>query len=65
MDWVVRYYIYQANLWEVRQKSNLITPGAVAYAARQHFRWKDIAASAKRRFKVTIRNHNSGTGAGI
>lgn len=61
MDWVVRYYLHLATVWEDRYKNRSVYPGAsalaeagaVAYSARQHARWQTIAAVANRKFKVT------------
>lgn len=67
MEWVVRYYLYQGKVWDDRYKNRSVSAGAsveaaagaAAYAARQHVRWHNLAASADRRFKMTNPNHNS------
>lgn len=61
MDWTVRYYIYQSEVWEDRknmaQGSN--DNGAVAYASRKEAMWMDMAAGAATKFHAINPSYKS------
>ena len=57
MNWVVRYFLSRAKIWEARQTGSNVTAGAAAYAARQYARWFGVAAAADRKFKSINPNH--------
>ncbi|KAF8805730.1 hypothetical protein BYT27DRAFT_7073044, partial [Phlegmacium glaucopus] len=39
MEWSVRYFLYQAKVWEECCNVAALSPGAIAYAARQNACW--------------------------
>ena len=67
MEWVVRYYLHRAKVWNDRYQNRSVSAGAspvaaagaTVYAARKHACWQNIAAAANRRFKLTNPNHAS------
>ncbi|KAF8815690.1 hypothetical protein BYT27DRAFT_7079225 [Phlegmacium glaucopus] len=54
MEWSVRYFLYRAKVWEERCNVAALSPGAIAYAARQNARWRQVAAAAESLFKVRM-----------
>lgn len=52
MVWVVTFFEFQGRNWTSWVKSNVqLTPGQLAYAARQQRMWCMLAADASIRFK--------------
>ena len=56
MEWTVRYFLYQSELWKGRAFDCPDTNGAMAYASRQSAIWYCRACSAEKDFKFS--NHN-------
>ncbi|KAF8799621.1 hypothetical protein BYT27DRAFT_7227787 [Phlegmacium glaucopus] len=54
MEWSVRYFLYRAKVWEERCNVAALSPGAIAYAARQNARWQQVAVAAESLFKVRM-----------
>ncbi|KAF8816556.1 hypothetical protein BYT27DRAFT_7220649 [Phlegmacium glaucopus] len=54
MEWSVRYFLYWAKVWEECCNVAALSPGAIAYAARQNARWRQVAAAAESLFKVRM-----------
>ncbi|KAF8808483.1 hypothetical protein BYT27DRAFT_7096830, partial [Phlegmacium glaucopus] len=52
MEWSVRYFLYRAKVWEEHCNVVALSPGAIAYAAHQVARWRQVAAAAESLFKV-------------
>jgi hypothetical protein len=52
MEWTVRYYIHQSEVWKQRgrvaKQGN--KEGPAVYAARKSHIWWDVAAAAERKF---------------
>jgi len=59
MGWSVRYFLHHAAVWEEHGKGAALSPGAVAYAARQVARWNQMAASADHVFQVVNARYTS------
>lgn len=52
MQWTIRYYMHQSEVWQKRRRVALNDnkPGAAAYAARKTRMWGDMAAAAEKKF---------------
>jgi hypothetical protein len=52
MEWTIRYYIHQAEVWKERRhvSDDQRNPGAAAYAARKSRMWSDVAEAAEKKF---------------
>jgi hypothetical protein len=52
MEWTIRYYIHQAEVWKERKhvSDDQRNQGAAAYAARKSQMWLDMAAAAETKF---------------
>jgi hypothetical protein len=57
MTWTVRYFLNEGRKWKERSTNSKISPGAIAYAARQTAIWNGRAASANRYFKLANPDH--------
>jgi hypothetical protein len=51
MQWTVRYYLRQSEIWKERSNYNF-SPGAMAYAARLSTTWLVRASTADKEFKL-------------
>lgn len=57
MQWTVRYFIHQSELWKKRSNSFNNLPGTVAYGARQAARWFLRASAADIEFKLCNKSY--------
>lgn len=65
MQWTVRYYLHQAEIWTDREirTEHSGDSGAMAYARRQSVRWTEAARAANIRFKSINSTYQSLAGA--
>jgi hypothetical protein len=57
MEWTVRYFLHMADKWNKNSIKDNLSPGAMAYAARQSAIWHGRAASADKDFKLANTGH--------
>jgi hypothetical protein len=57
MQWTIRYFIHEAEVWEGRRSVAVHDNkmGAAAYAARKRHTWREMAAAADTKF-IAINN---------
>ena len=61
MQWTIRYYMHQSEVWEERGRvaGHSQKSGAAAYAARKTQMWRDMAAVAEKKFAAVNCNYVS------
>jgi hypothetical protein len=52
MEWTVRYYHRQINVWNEREVDTNNSLGARSYAARKAATWRAMAVAAQRQFQA-------------
>lgn len=57
MQWTVRYFLNEAKNWNKISLNSNLSPGAIAYAARQTATWLSRAAEANNAFKLANPDH--------
>jgi len=61
MEWTVRYYLHQAEIWEDRgiQAEFARDLGSTAYAHRMIATWRGIAQAANARFRSVNQSYKA------
>jgi hypothetical protein len=59
MEWTVRYYIHQSQIWKTRRKvsTDMGDNGAAVYASRKEAMWFDMASKSHSQFSINCASY--------